>query len=67
MLKVLSRYFPKARYMSSPLCQNKCTLERGGDHCLTCGQTPRERYQWHELTEEEKSEAIERLKDYEAK
>lgn len=49
----------------NPLCLRKCTLERGGDICKSCGQTMRERYQWHELTDAEKLEAIERVENYE--
>jgi predicted Fe-S protein YdhL (DUF1289 family) len=48
--------------MSSPICMRECTLERGGDHCKSCGQTVRERYNWASLTEEEKRVAIERAK-----
>lgn len=47
--------------MKNP-CVSQCTLERGGDHCKSCGQTVRERYNWGSLTEAEKLAVIERAK-----
>jgi predicted Fe-S protein YdhL (DUF1289 family) len=59
----LSAYLKTEKYMqNNPLCLNRCTLERGGDHCKSCGQTVRERYSWASLTEDEKRAAIERAK-----
>lgn len=50
--------------MEESPCINECELDDDG-FCLGCGRTVAEITSWQEMTEEERQEVIERLKEEE--